>query len=75
MNTQNGTTSADARASSIEHQLDALKADLKKLVHRFDSDPDGYVGKAKQQIQGHPLAAIGIAFGVGYLIMRLARSR
>lgn len=61
--------------TSVEHQFDALKDSLKKLAHRFDTTPEGYLGKAKEQIKAHPYAAIGIAFGIGYLFVNIARRR
>ena len=74
MNTQNSTKS-DVPPGSVEQQLDALKAGLKKLVDRFDNQPHGYFARARQQIQAHPIAAVGLAFGIGYLVVRLVRSK
>lgn len=71
MNVQNGTS----EHASIEHRFDDLKESLKKIVQRFDTTPEGYLGKARAQIMAHPIAAIGIAFGLGYIVVRLARRR
>lgn len=66
---------AESAKVRIEHQFEALKAGLKDIVHRLDPAPEGYLGRAKAQIVKHPIAAVGVAFGVGYLVMRLARRR
>ena len=72
MTTQNGTAS---QGNGVEQRFEGLKESLKKLAHQFDTTPEGYLGKVKSQIKEHPLAAVGIAFGVGYLVMRIARRR
>jgi hypothetical protein len=73
MTTENGT-SAD-QGNGFEQRFEGLREGLKKLAHQFDTTPEGYLGKIKNQIKEHPLAAVGIAFGVGYLVMRMARRR
>ena len=66
--------------NELETRFDGLKDNVKNLV---DEAPDRaadlkqramssveYVG---EQIKKHPMAALGIAFGAGFLAMRLIR--
>jgi len=72
----NGAThAADSAKARIEHQFEALKTGLRDIVNRLDPAPEGYLGRAKAQIVKHPIAAVGVAFGIGYLVMRIARRR
>jgi ElaB/YqjD/DUF883 family membrane-anchored ribosome-binding protein len=53
-------------ASSAEDKV----SDAKKTVA---ATVTALAAKAGKAIKDHPLAAIGVAFGVGYLLMRLIR--
>jgi hypothetical protein len=68
---QNGTASSSN--GSAQHRFEGLKEGLKTFAHRFDSTPEGYLGKLENQIKAHPIAAVGIAFGIGYVAMRIFR--
>jgi ElaB/YqjD/DUF883 family membrane-anchored ribosome-binding protein len=54
------------RASALKHRM----GDVKDTV--FASSKTG-VQKVGAFVKGHPIIAIGVAFGVGYLVMRIVR--
>ncbi|MEO8844048.1 MAG: hypothetical protein ABI591_11405 [Kofleriaceae bacterium] len=67
--------------NEIEGRLDGLKHSVKELLDHGIADRAGavkdsamngveYVGS---QIKKHPIAALAIAFGIGYLAMRMIR--
>jgi len=67
--------------TETNHQLDSFKASVKKLVDRASTKPDGQptwfksaVSKTGEMIKAHPIAAIGVAVGAGYLFVRILRS-
>lgn len=80
---------ADAISDSdLSHQLEALRADVAKLVSTLSDDVSEGMGKAGRQIGqtgrdaratatntvlDHPLSAVGIAVGVGLLLGMIAR--
>jgi ElaB/YqjD/DUF883 family membrane-anchored ribosome-binding protein len=55
-----------SRASSVEEKVSDVKKTAAARVTSFSA-------KAGTAIKDHPIAVIGIAFGVGYLLMRLIR--
>ncbi|MDG3041746.1 glycine zipper domain-containing protein [Roseicyclus marinus] len=72
----------------LSHQLEVLRADVAKLVSTLSDDLSDGIGKAGRQIGqtgrdarttatstvlDHPLAAVGIAVGVGVLLGLVAR--
>lgn len=72
----------------LSHQLEVLRADVAKLVSTLSDDLSDGIGKAGRQIGqtgrdarttatstvlDHPLAAVGIAVGVGVLLGLAAR--
>jgi hypothetical protein len=68
-------------SNEIGERLDGLKGSVKELLDHGIADKAGavkdqaihgveYLG---QQIKKHPVAALAIAFGIGYLAMRLIR--
>lgn len=72
----------------IAHQLEALRADVAKLVSTLSDDVSAGVEKAGRQIGQtgrdaratatntvleHPLAAVGIAAGLGVMLGLIAR--
>lgn len=74
--------------TDLSHQLEALRADVAKLVSTLSDDLSDGVGKAGRQIgqtgrdaratatttvMEHPLTAVGIAVGVGLLLGMIAR--
>jgi ElaB/YqjD/DUF883 family membrane-anchored ribosome-binding protein len=75
---RNGST------SSLEHRLDSLKESVRNLVDTGTSKLGGVkdtvvttgrnsLERTGSLIKEHPIIAIGIAFGIGYLAMRLLR--
>jgi ElaB/YqjD/DUF883 family membrane-anchored ribosome-binding protein len=71
-------------ASSLESRLDSLKESVRNLVdagsermgdvkHTVVSTGRSGYRRASHLIKEHPLVAIGIAFGIGYLAIRLLR--
>ena len=69
------TAKADAAKARLEHQYAALKANLEDIVRKLEPASSGFLGRARAQIAKYPLVAVGAAFGVGYLVMRIARRR
>jgi ElaB/YqjD/DUF883 family membrane-anchored ribosome-binding protein len=82
------TTKVAPSTEDIVQQLEALRADLMKLASTVTDDVSEGIGKAGRQIGqtgrdartaatttvlDHPLAAIGIAAGLGLLIGLVAR--
>ncbi len=66
--------------SRLDHQLDALKDSVKHLVDAGGDKAAAFkdtamtgVSKVGKMIKAHPIAAIAIAFGIGYIAMRIAR--
>lgn len=75
MKTQNGTLESnfknvveilESAASSVDDKVSGAKKTVAKGVTSF-------AAKAGETIKNHPIAAIGIALGVGYLVMRMIR--
>jgi ElaB/YqjD/DUF883 family membrane-anchored ribosome-binding protein len=73
----NGTTKAH---HMIDEQFASFKAKVHDAVDRAEATTESarsklraYTARATEMIKAHPLAAVGIAFGVGYVIVRLAR--
>jgi ElaB/YqjD/DUF883 family membrane-anchored ribosome-binding protein len=60
---------------------DSLGASIKQLIDRVMTKPaeptrfGKLVTRAEELIKTHPIAALGIALGVGYAIVRIARRR
>ena len=67
-------------ASAFEDRLDHLKESVRGLVDfsasKFDDVKDyskAGVSKLGGLIKNHPIAALAIAFGIGYFAMRMMR--
>ncbi len=87
MNPKNGTnpsTTLDDRIDSlasnfksvVEHmrtRAASLNDKASEVKTNAAASATAFVSKAGKVIKDHPIAAIGIAFGVGYLFMRLIR--
>ena len=67
-------------AATFEDKLDTLKESMRSLVD-YGSDKAGVVkdygargvSSLGRMIKQHPIAALGIAFGIGFLAMRIMR--
>jgi len=72
-------------SKQIDAQLTAFGDELKSLGERLDALSAGELSDQATQraraltarlgntIQAHPIAAVGVAFGAGYLLMRVLR--
>jgi len=61
--------------ANIEDRLDSLKESVRDLVD-FDRVKDTVVTgtrKTGSMIKEHPIVAIAVAFGIGYIVMRIMR--
>ncbi len=72
-------TTADV-TNEIESRIDALKDGVKHVFDVSSERAAGLKDSAKTgidalgtQIKKHPIAALAIAFGIGYVAMRLIR--
>lgn len=70
----------DALAANLKHlveQVAATAAEVKgrtiDIRQQTSAKASSLASRAARVIQDHPIAAIGIAFGAGYLVMRLVR--
>jgi ElaB/YqjD/DUF883 family membrane-anchored ribosome-binding protein len=70
----------DALAANLKHlveQMAATAAEVKgrtiDIQQQTRSKASSLVSRAARVIQDHPIAAIGVAFGAGYLVVRLVR--
>jgi ElaB/YqjD/DUF883 family membrane-anchored ribosome-binding protein len=83
-NNPNGTAAADSKLDSIKDSVKGLvdqgqqkvteiKDKVNVLQQRARSQGGMYLDKSTAWIKTHPIAAVGIAFGVGYFAMRLVR--
>jgi len=82
MATFNGTS----KSNSLSDPIDSLESNFKSVVDylmshaapqdkasEVKSNVASFTSKAGQAIKDHPIAALGFAFGLGYLFMRLIR--
>ncbi len=66
----------DSLAEAKDRLVDATGAVKDKIVHGKDVVVDrtgSFFSEARRLIKANPFVAIGIAFGVGYVAMRLVR--
>lgn len=54
-------------------KVNAIKHAVSDLQHKATDRGSKAIDDASKLIKEHPFAAVGIAFGVGYLLMRLVR--
>ena len=60
----------------VEHGQDQVHSLKKRVVETKDqalTKGSAYIDRAIELIKAHPLQAVGLAFGVGYIGMRLVR--
>lgn len=74
------TTRLDSVRESVKGLVDqghdkvnAIKDAVSDLQHKATDQGGKAIDSASKLIKDHPFAAVGIAFGVGYLLMRLVR--
>ena len=49
---------------------------MDKVATKASGEPSrirNFAGKASETFKAHPIAAIGVALGLGYVVMRVAR--
>lgn len=70
----------DALAANLKHlveQMATTAAEVKgrtiDIKQQTSSKASSLAARAARVIQDHPIAAIGVAFGAGYLVVRLIR--
>ncbi len=87
MASQNGTHSSptlhqrlDAVASNLKNAVHRVSAAASSLRHRASdvvqqpaARAGSFAARAREVIQAHPIAAIGITLGSGYLLVRWLR--
>jgi hypothetical protein len=76
MPAQTATTQPNSAHDLLDAQFDAFKSGVKKLIERATTKPTWFgrmVDKSGEVIKAHPIAAIGVALGLGYLAMRTVR--
>lgn len=78
MFTHNGKS--DSIQHTVEAQLDAIRSQVKKLVEQVSTTAKpaaarvrSFGEQATDLIRNHPIAAASIAFGLGYIVVRIAR--
>ncbi len=80
MGTQVGSTRFESARHLVDEQFDALKDGVNRIYERVMKEPDGtpsklsvWSAKATDAIKTHPYMAVGIALGIGYAVMKIAR--
>jgi ElaB/YqjD/DUF883 family membrane-anchored ribosome-binding protein len=88
MSTVNSALKTNSSSDDLIHQMEALRADMSKLMTTVSGDVTDGLDQAGRQISrasrdaraaatnsvmDHPLAAMGIAVGVGLLLGLVAR--
>jgi ElaB/YqjD/DUF883 family membrane-anchored ribosome-binding protein len=65
---------------AVEEQLEAIRSQVKKLVEQVSETAKPAAERVRSfgeqttdLIRAYPIAAAGIAFGLGYLVVRIAR--
>jgi ElaB/YqjD/DUF883 family membrane-anchored ribosome-binding protein len=78
MTTRNGTTST--LGDSVDERIDSLKESASAIKNRVIDVKDqamdrgnAVLDKSTDYIKANPLKSVAIAFGVGYIAMRLFR--
>ena len=81
MQSTNGSAQSDVNGRWHE-QVESFKSGMHKLVDRVSTKYNGEpswlkktVDRTGEAIKAHPIAAIGIAIGSGYLLVRFLRRR
>ena len=84
----NPTSKPSPSTDDLGQQIEALRADLMKLAATMTDDMSAGLGRAEREIAarardaratatdtvlGHPLAAVGIAAGIGLLLGMILR--
>jgi ElaB/YqjD/DUF883 family membrane-anchored ribosome-binding protein len=72
---KNGTTkgSVEDRLGSIRDSVRGFVDRSEQRAHAIRTRSSDAIDRTSDLIKAHPLKAVGIAFGIGYLAMRLFR--
>ncbi len=77
MSAQNGSLQSDTTQQRFNRRIEDLKAGILKMMDSVTTSETSriraFADKATQVIKAHPMVAIGVAFGLGYVVMRIAR--
>jgi ElaB/YqjD/DUF883 family membrane-anchored ribosome-binding protein len=87
MSERNGTSTTATASSSIDNLKDRVNhlveqgqekaGDIKNAIvdakDKVVSTGSSFIASARNLIVDHPFAAVGVAFGVGYVAMRIFR--
>lgn len=67
---------ATTTQQEFDQRLDALKSGIHKLVDKATTRPTWF-GRAATQtatiVRAHPVVAVGLAVGLGYIVVRATR--
>jgi ElaB/YqjD/DUF883 family membrane-anchored ribosome-binding protein len=55
------------------HKVDEIKAKVVEVKDQAFTRGNALLDRVTVMVRAHPLKAVGIAFGAGYLVMRLVR--
>jgi ElaB/YqjD/DUF883 family membrane-anchored ribosome-binding protein len=84
MNTRNNAANEHRRLDDIkenvkglvergQERVNAIKGKAADLQHRAKQRGGAALDRTTSLIKEHPIAAVSVAFGIGYLLMRLVR--
>ena len=80
MSALNGTTDTDSVLHLFDDRLDAFKLAVRTLMERVATKASGepsrirtFARTATEAIKAHPIATIGVALGLSYVVVRIAR--
>jgi len=80
MRFHNGHNRLDAARHLVDKELDAFTSGLHKVVDRVIEETEqgrsrikSWTSKATESIKEHPYLAVGVAFGLGYVVVKIAR--
>lgn len=68
----------DSTHHLFDEQFAAFKSGVEKLIERTTTKPTWFgrsITRTSDMIKAHPIAAIGVAIGIGYGIVRIVRRR
>jgi ElaB/YqjD/DUF883 family membrane-anchored ribosome-binding protein len=74
-----GETAPNSVRGALDQRIDALMSGFKTMIDRIpkpNSEPSrlrAAVAKTGETIAAHPVAALAVAVGLGYVIVRLVR--
>ncbi len=78
MRAHTASQQSDSTHRLFDEQFAAFKSGVEKLIERTTTKPTWFgrsITKTSDMIKAHPIAAIGVAIGIGYGIVRVMRRR